>query len=70
MNNLDSEGENIMKKVVVTGAGGYIGRYVIHELCDQGYDVTAVDLRKKDWDSRAKFCPVPIFWEKQIFMNN
>lgn len=61
MNNLDSEGENIMKKVVVTGAGGYIGRYVIHELCDQGYDVTAVDLRKKDWDSRAKFCPVPIF---------
>lgn len=50
-----------MKKVVVTGAGGYIGRHVIKKLCDAGYDTYAVDLHKKDWDERAKFCNVKIF---------
>ena len=50
-----------MKKVVVTGAGGYIGRHVVKKLCDKGYDVSAVDVRKKDWDDRAHFCDVPIF---------
>lgn len=59
-----------MKKVVVTGAGGYIGRHVIKKLCDAGYDTYAVDLHKKDWDERAKFCNVKIFPEIRIFMKN
>lgn len=50
-----------MKRVVVTGAGGYIGRHVIKKLCDAGYDTYAVDLHEKDWDKRAKFCNVKIF---------
>lgn len=57
-----------MKTVVVTGAGGYIGRHVVKELCDRGYHVIAVDVRKKDWDDRAEFLEVPIFsGDKNIF---
>lgn len=50
-----------MKKVVVTGAGGYIGRHVVKKLCDMNYEVFAVDMKKKDWDRRAEFLNVPIF---------
>lgn len=57
-----------MKKVVVTGAGGYIGRHVVKKLCDKGYETIAVDVRKKDWDPRAEFCDIPIFsGDKNIY---
>lgn len=48
-------------KVVVTGAGGYMGRYVVRELLARGYEVTAVDLHYKEVDSRAAYSDVKIF---------
>lgn len=39
--------------VLVTGAGGYIGRHVVKALCDMGAEVKAVDLRTDGVDSRA-----------------
>lgn len=48
-------------KVVVTGAGGYMGRYVVRELLARGHEVTAVDLHYKEVDSRAAYSDVKIF---------
>ena len=31
-------------KVAVTGAGGYMGRYVVRELLSRGHEVIAVDI--------------------------
>lgn len=48
-----------MHEVVVTGAGGYVGSHVCHELLSQGYSVIAIDdlsTGKRDFlDSRVKF---------------
>ncbi len=41
------------KKVLVTGAGGYIGRYVVRALCDLGADVTGVGRHLSELDPRA-----------------
>ncbi len=41
-------------KVLVTGAGGYIGRHIVTELLDRGYDVYAADVRLDEVDERAK----------------
>ena len=49
------------QKVLVTGACGYIGRWVVRELLDQGYHVIAADYAKHDLDERAEFCDEPIF---------
>ena len=57
-----------MKKVLVTGAAGYIGRHVVVELLEQNYHVIASDLGFKGVDERADFCEYPIFSEdKDIF---
>jgi len=50
-----------MKKVLVTGAGGYIGRHVVKELLNTGYEVIASDINFKGVDERATFCDFPIF---------
>lgn len=42
-----------MKKVLVTGANGYIGRHVVKKLLDMGAEVIAVDFRTDEIDSRA-----------------
>lgn len=49
------------KKVVVTGANGYIGRFVTKVLLDNGYDVVAADIRFDEVDKRA------VKFEKSIF---
>ena len=48
-------------KVAVTGAGGYIGRFVVKTLVDQGHEVVAIDFVHQGIDERAKICDVNIF---------
>lgn len=50
-----------MKKVLVTGANGYIGAHIVKNLCDKGYSVIAADFKFDAVDSRAITCKVPIF---------
>lgn len=50
-----------MKKVLVTGAGGYIGTHVVSVLLDMGYDVVAVDFNTDRIDSRAQKMTYDIF---------
>lgn len=50
-----------MKKILVTGANGYIGQHVVKKALDAGYQVIASDIRKTDIDERAVFCATPIF---------
>ncbi len=51
-----------MKKVLVTGAGGYIGRYVVKKLCDlQDYEIIAADVRFDGVDPRAKRTTTSLF---------
>ena len=40
-------------KVLVTGANGYIGRYVVKSLLDKGTEVIACDIRTDNVDNRA-----------------
>ena len=35
-----------MKRILITGASGFIGRHVVASLADQGYEIHAVDLRR------------------------
>ncbi len=51
------------KKVLVTGAAGYIGRHVVKTFLDAGYQVLANDLNYKGVDQRANIVDVPIFQE-------
>ena len=48
-------------RVAVTGASGYIGRFVVKELLDRGHEVIAVDLHYKEVDSRSKLSVANIF---------
>ncbi len=57
-----------MKKILVTGAGGYIGRHVVKSLLDRGAEVIATDLYIEDIDERAKKIKADIFsGSKTIF---
>lgn len=57
-----------MEKVLVTGASGYIGRHVVKEFLDRGYEVYANDLNNKGIDDRAFIMDYPIFdGSKDIF---
>lgn len=49
------------KKVLVTGAGGYIGRHVVSSLLDNGAEVIATDLYVEGIDKRAKIIQTDIF---------
>lgn len=50
-----------MKKILVTGAGGYIGRHVVASLLDKGAHVTACDLNLQGIDPRATGISLDIF---------
>lgn len=48
-------------RVLVTGAAGYMGKYVVKELLNRGHEVFAVDLNHKEIDTRATILDVDIF---------
>ena len=50
-----------MKKVLVTGASGYIGRHVVKELLRRGFFVTACDLYRDETNPEAEFTNADIF---------
>ncbi len=56
-----------MKKVLVTGAAGYIGSHVVKTLLDMGYDVFATDIYTADIDKRAHIIACDIFSEKDPY---
>ncbi len=47
-------------RYVVTGANGYIGRFVVKGLLEQGEEVVAVDLKFDGIDDRAEYSDVSI----------
>lgn len=50
-----------MSRVLVTGAGGYIGRHVVSSLLELGHQVIAADRSGKGINPGAKLCPGDIF---------
>lgn len=48
-------------RVLVTGAGGYIGRHVVVELLNMGHDVIATDVKCDGIDDRAEIIEGSIF---------
>ena len=56
-----------MKKVLVTGAAGYIGVSVVRALLDLGYDVIATDIHTERIDCRATVCRGNIFSESDPY---
>ena len=52
-------------KLLVTGAGGYIGRHVVSSLLDMGHSVTALDFVTQDIDPRADIESIDIFKEHE-----
>ncbi|MCI6583985.1 MAG: NAD(P)-dependent oxidoreductase [Mobiluncus porci] len=49
------------KKILVTGAGGYIGRHVVEQLLTRGHEVSVVDFHTEGIDPRAKVVEANIF---------
>ena len=48
-------------RILITGANGYIGKHVVEEALNQGFEVIACDVKFDDLDTRAIKCTVPIF---------
>ena len=53
------------KRILVTGANGYIGRYVVKNLLDMGAEVLAADMRTEGIDPRARILQENIFSDKE-----
>ncbi|KAA8825486.1 NAD(P)-dependent oxidoreductase [Bifidobacterium reuteri] len=49
------------ERILVTGAGGYIGRHVVKAMLDAGQAVIASDIRLQDVDDRAQKIEANIF---------
>lgn len=59
---------DMKKKVLVTGANGYIGRHIVNELLSKGFDVLAADVCFDGLDKRVVRIEEPIFsGNKNIF---
>jgi nucleoside-diphosphate-sugar epimerase len=58
-----------IKTILVTGAGGYIGRYVVKTLLDLGVKVSTVDSNRKEVDRRATSYDVDIFADDEDLYN-
>ena len=52
---------DISKKILVTGAAGYIGKHVVQELVHKGYEVIASDYVKGDDADKVTWITIPIF---------
>ena len=50
-----------MKRVLVTGAGGYIGRYVVDRLLEKGLEVVAADIHTEQINPMAERISIDIF---------
>lgn len=60
----------MQKKVLVTGAGGYIGRHVVKELLEREAIVFAADIKFDGLDERAVKLKTDIFSaNKNIYEN-
>lgn len=55
-------------KVLVTGAGGYLGRGVVRQLCDAGVTVIATDIRADQIDCRAHVVTADLFNEADPYI--
>ena len=53
------------KRILVTGANGYIGRYVVKSLLDMGAEVLAADIYTDGLDPRAKVIQKNIFVDEE-----
>ena len=57
-----------MSRILVTGAGGYIGRHVVSALLERGHDVYTVEFGGVSIDPRANVVDVDIFsGDKDIY---
>lgn len=56
-----------MKRILVTGANGYIGSHLVEALCNCStkFDVIALDIRKENIDTRAKFVQCDFLQEQR-----
>ena len=54
-----------MKKVLVTGANGYIGRHVVEKLLELGAEVYVSDFNYDGLDERAIRTTTPIFGQEE-----
>ena len=67
-----------MKKILITGAAGYLGSMLSTKLVNQGYVVTGVDILKYDKNSIAhlffhknfKFLNLDVTKKKKLKKNN
>jgi len=58
-----------MKKVLITGAGGFVGKYLIKEFQNSDYEIIACDINKKDvFDSSIKYYDLNII-DKELVEN-
>lgn len=55
------------KKVLVTGANGYIGRHVVDKLIDRGCEVVAVDFQLDGVNDKAEKVTTAIFDNPNVF---
>lgn len=57
-----------MKKILITGANGYIGQHVVDIAIKKGYEVLACDIKNTGINPAAVFCDTPILTgDKSLF---